>query len=210
MQVQLLSASPISARLVKWYNKCLVIICRVFDSPTEHQFPNLGSLMVEQRPPKPLARVRFPPGVPNSVSKQKERCMSLLEQIKKDRVKARIAKDAVATNVLTTLVGELEGLSKRSGEEVTDEKVVAICKKFIENNDTTIQFSVSVEAVDTLRAENVLLTKYIPAQLTTEELRTIIVAMATSNMGEVMKNLKANHAGLYDASVASKIVKEIA
>jgi len=136
--------------------------------------------------------------------------MSLFEQVKKDRVKARIAKDAVATSVLTTLVGELEGLAKRTNTGVSDATVVQICKKFIENNEATLQFAITTEAADELKSENVTLAKYVPVQLTADELRAIIAAMGTDNKGLIMKNLKANHAGLYDGAVASKIAAEFA
>lgn len=134
--------------------------------------------------------------------------MSLFDQVKKDRIKARVAKDTVATSVLTTLVGELEGMAKRTGVEISDAVVVQICKKFIENNEATLQFAITTEAADELKSENVTLAKYVPAQLTPEELRTIIAAMGTDNKGLIMKNLKANYAGLYDGAVAAKLAGE--
>lgn len=135
--------------------------------------------------------------------------MKLFEQVKKDRTKARLAKDSVTSSILTTLVGELESASKRSGAEVSDDNVVQVCKKFIESNEVTIQFSVSDESVNELKSENNSLMKYIPAQMTEIELRNLISTLGTTNVGEIMKNLKLNHNGTYDGALASKIAKSI-
>ena len=131
--------------------------------------------------------------------------MNLFEQLKADRVTARKAKDAISISILTTLVGELEGIAKRSGNEITDNSVIDICKKFIDNNLITLGFQVTTESADELMRENVVLSRYIPKQLTADELRSIIAASGISNKGLIMKHLKANYNGQYDGTVASKL-----
>lgn len=134
--------------------------------------------------------------------------MSLFEQVKKDRLAARIAKDAVTTSVLTTLVGELEGLAKRAGVEVTNDSVVLVCKKFIENNDFSLsKVDVVSDAAIELKSENRVLSKYLPTQLSESDLSCIIAELNTKNVGEIMKHLKTNFAGMYDGAVASRLAK---
>lgn len=130
----------------------------------------------------------------------------LIDQIRTARITAMKERDAVAKTILTTLLGELEGMAKREQADITDEMVAKTCKKFVASNQEVIALDSNVEQ---LTAENVILTKFIPIQLTADELRVIIVDMNASNLGEIMKQLKADHNGEYDGKTASTIAREV-
>lgn len=134
--------------------------------------------------------------------------MSLFNRIKEDRVSARKLRNEIATSVLTTLVGELESASKRSGNDVSDELVIHTCKKFIFNNTETLKNDLDGNVANRLREENKLLEQYLPSQLTADELSAILVALGSTDLGAIMKHLKSNYAGLYDGAVASRLAKE--
>lgn len=140
--------------------------------------------------------------------------MTLLEQIKADQLQARIAADKAKASILTTLIGEAEMVGKNDGNrDTTDQEVIATIKKFIKNIDETIAVAGSTE---TLVAEKDALQVYLPRQLTEPELRVtignIIVTQGLSGpkaMGQLMGELKKNHAGSYDGALASRLVKEL-
>ena len=140
--------------------------------------------------------------------------MTLLEQIKHDQLQARIAADKTKASILTTLIGEAEMVGKNDGNrDTTDQEVIATIKKFIKNIDETIAVAGSTE---TLVAEKDALQVYLPRQLTEPELRVtignIIVTQGLSGakaMGQLMGELKKNHAGSYDGALASRLVKEL-
>ena len=84
-------------------------------------------------------------------------------------------------------------------------------KKFIKNLDETILANLKLPNTNTalLDREKEILEVYLPKQLSKEELTEIIKSLNTKNMGDIMKNLKENHAGLYDGKMASEIVKSL-
>lgn len=140
--------------------------------------------------------------------------MTLLEQIKSDQLQARILADKPKASILTTLIGESEMVGKNDGNrDTTDQEVIATIKKFIKNIDETIAVAGPTE---TLVAEKDALQLYLPRQLTEPELRVtignIIVTQGLSGskaMGQLMGELKKNHAGSYDGGLASKLAKEL-
>jgi len=130
----------------------------------------------------------------------------LIDQVKAARMTAMKARDAAARSILTTLLGELESIAKRDQAGVSDDMVIRTCKKFIVGNLETIKLGGDA---DKLEAENVILRGFIPKQLTSDELRAIIVAMNATNIGEIMQQLKAAHDGEYDGKMASSIARDV-
>ena len=148
--------------------------------------------------------------------------MSLLDNIKAKYLEVRKARNADASASLSTLIGEIETLAKAGRGEITDAVVVTVVKKFVKNLDETIKVFVdglptskndpAADKVkfDALRVERALYESFLPQQLTDEELTTLIDAMiadGAKDVGDCMKRLKTQHAGLYDGATASKILK---
>ena len=131
----------------------------------------------------------------------------LVEKIRKARMKAMTARDIIAKTLLTTLLGELENVSKRTGNDITDDVVIKACKKFIASNEEVI--SLSIGTSPTLRGENAILETFIPKQLTEDELYVIIDTLKADNLGTVMKHLKANHDGTYDGKLAANVAHTV-
>lgn len=130
--------------------------------------------------------------------------MSLIEQLKADQVVARKARDKDTASSLTTVLGELETETYR-GQELTDEFIIRKLKKDIEN--------LKELNTDSAQAEIVLLSGYLPKQMSEEELKSTIESILADaeqpNIGTVMQTLKANYAGLYNGGDASRIAKGI-
>lgn len=133
----------------------------------------------------------------------------LIETLKTQRIQAMKDKQIVAKNLLTTLLGELEGKAKRDNTEITDEMVVQTCKKFMASNDEVIAQTFSVEAATKLKEENVILEAYLPKQLTEAQLTAIVSASGATNVGDAMKFLKENYSGKYCGKLASTVVRTL-
>lgn len=143
--------------------------------------------------------------------------MTLLATIKAAQLQARKDRDTIATNVLTTLVGEAGAIGKNAGNrETTDAEVVAIVKKFIKNMDETLALIKEPQAVADLQRERSIVAEFLPKQLTSEELRSTLEGLSNEldahtlrEMGKIMKVLKERYDGQYDGALASTLVKQI-
>jgi len=139
--------------------------------------------------------------------------MSLIDKVKADQLAARKARDQVAASLLTTLIGELTTVAKNAGREYpTDEEVTAVIRKFLKSNTELQTHLIDVAMLATAKIEALLLSSFLPKQMSEDELREAvkaIVADGASNVGAVMGQLKAKHTGLYDGKLASTIIKEV-
>jgi len=129
----------------------------------------------------------------------------LVDQIKTARMDAMRARNGVTKSILTTLLGELEGMAKRDQVDISDDMVIRTCKKFIVGNLETMKLGGSKDQLET---ENAILQDFLPKQLSSDELRAIIANMKVLNLGQIMQQLKAEHAGTYDGKMASEIARE--
>ena len=143
--------------------------------------------------------------------------MSLLSQIREQSLAARKAKDTVAVALLVTLLSEAERPGLDDGKrESTDAEVMATVRKFLKNIGETM--AARGETADLLREKSIL-EGFLPQQMSEEQLREAIVAIAAEkgiaqvtakDTGALMGGLKARHAGQYDGGQASAIIKALA
>ena len=131
---------------------------------------------------------------------------NLFSGIKRDQVLSRKQRDQVKANLLTTLIGEITKKAKDDGDrEVTDLDVISTIKSFMSNMDIVLQHE---EANVIALEEKWILGSYLPKQLDRDELALIISKNEFKNLGEFMKHLKANHAGLYDGAMAKSVFEQ--
>ena len=143
--------------------------------------------------------------------------MSLLNQIKKDQLQARKARDSQRAALLTTLISEAEKVGKDDGNrETTSSEVIKVIKKFIKNLNEVLDVTKSEVTFSDTQHELRILESYLPQQLDEVALTTLIQAIIDANeitnmkgMGTVMKELKAHHDGEYEGKMASDIVKKL-
>lgn len=128
----------------------------------------------------------------------------LFDRLKKDQLNARRNKESdVKISVLTTLIGEVSKKAKDDGNrEVSDLDVIKTVKSFIDNANIVLNVASDTESA---KEEISILSEYLPKQLTKEEIQTIIVSGQFSNLGQFMKYMKENHAGLYDGAMAKTV-----
>lgn len=132
----------------------------------------------------------------------------LIETIRKDMQQAKIAKETVKANLLSTLYAEIFTQSK-SGKEMTEDDEFKIIRKFIKNADDTIALGVSDEAVTKLNEEKKILEAYLPAQLSREKIEEIVSGLIAEGktLKEIMPFFKEKYNGLYDGRLVSETVK---
>lgn len=136
---------------------------------------------------------------------------AILEAIRKDQLQFRKDRNTVGAAILTTLMGDLENASKSGKGTLDDVTVIAKLKNYVSNAETTLAAlpdTAPVDFVERTKTEIGILTSYIPAQLTEDELTVVIAPLKAEGqkIGQIMGFLKANYAGRYDASAAQKII----
>ncbi|KXK56782.1 MAG: GatB/Yqey [Chlorobi bacterium OLB5] len=132
----------------------------------------------------------------------------LIDKIRKDMQQAKIAKETVKSNLLSTLYAEIFTQSK-SGKEMTEDDEFKIIRKFIKNADETLSFDITEEARGKLTEEKKILEAYLPAQLSKEEIEKIVSGLVAEGktMKEIMPYFKVKYNGLYDGRTVSELVK---
>lgn len=150
--------------------------------------------------------------------------MTLIEQIENDQVSAR-KKGSKEALFLTTLIGEIRmvGKNKRNGDP-TDEESLEVIKKFAKNIRETLtdaRVNLSQEKFDALSFEHSVYERYMPSQLSLEDLKGVINEIVNSvredNSGEltmrdmktVIGKLSERHPDMYDGKSASILIREL-
>ena len=144
--------------------------------------------------------------------------MTLLEQLSKDMVEAMKSKDSFTLGVIRMAKGaiQLEAINKK--KDLTDEDVVSVIAKQIKmRNDSVNEFTKAgrTDLAEQNKKEIEILNKYMPEQLSSDEVHKIIdEAFAKINptsskdMGLIMKEVSPKLKGKADMSMVNAIIKE--
>lgn len=137
----------------------------------------------------------------------------LYKQLKADQRANRIlsrgcAESKVKARILTTLLGELEGKTKGTGVDVTDELCQKTIKKFIKGLNENISVA-SYDQTLELSIERDTLESYQPEQLNEVDLlgniKVIIATQENPTMGSVLKQLQEELGGRYNGGMAAML-----
>ena len=147
--------------------------------------------------------------------------MTLEQQIQEDIKAAMKARDSVAMNATRAIKGEilLFKTSEGGSREVTDGDVLKMIRKLVKQRREAAEQYVAAgrqELADNELAEAAVMEKYLPQQLSVEEVkakvRDIIAetgATSLKDMGRVMGVANKALAGLSDGRTISSVVKEL-
>ena len=147
--------------------------------------------------------------------------MTLEEQIQQSIKEAMKAKDAIAMSATRAIKGEilLFKTSEGGSREVTDGDILKMIQKLVkQRKEAAEQFIAGgrQDLADTELAEAAVMEKYLPKQLSVEEVRAKVQEIiaqvgATSirEMGKVMGAANKALAGLSDGRTISSVVKEL-
>jgi len=147
--------------------------------------------------------------------------MTLEEQIQQSIKEAMKAKDAIAMSATRAIKGEilLFKTSEGGSREVTDGDILKMIQKLVkQRKEAAEQFIAGgrQDLADTELAEAAVMEKYLPKQLSVEEVKAKVQEIiaevgATSirDMGKVMGAANKALAGLSDGRTISSVVKEL-
>lgn len=144
--------------------------------------------------------------------------MSLKEQLKADMKEAMKAREAgkVALSVIRMVNSAVKNTEIDEKRELVDTDVLGILAKEMKiRQDSLAEFEKGHrdDLVAQVKAEMAVLAKYLPAQMTEDEIRQVVQEVIASlptpvNMGQVMPQLMPKTKGRADGKLVSAIVKE--
>ena len=145
--------------------------------------------------------------------------MALIEQLEKDYVEAMKSKDESQVSVLRMLKSAVQNSKIQLQKELTDDDVIKIIQSQIKQRKDSIatyETGGRTELADKEKAEIEILSKYMPEQISDEELTSIVKtaieetgATGPADMGKVMGKVMPQVAGRSDGGAVSAKVKEL-
>ena len=145
--------------------------------------------------------------------------MSLKEQLMSDFKDAMKAKDEVRKNTISFARAAVKQYEIDNRKELDDEGIVAILAKQVKmRKDALSDFEKAgrMDLADAYKQEIEVLQKYLPAQLSADEIRDIVKATAAElgieggkqNMGKLMGAVMGKDKGVADGNDVRKVIEE--
>lgn len=127
-------------------------------------------------------------------------------------------KDELKKNTITLLRSAILQVEKDSQKTLAEDEMVAIVAKEVKKRKDSIsdyEKAERTDIVENLNKEIEILSKYLPEQLSKEEIENLVDiainevgATSPKDMGKVMQNLRPKTNGKADGKLVSEIVKE--
>lgn len=145
--------------------------------------------------------------------------MSLKEQLMSDFKDAMKAKDEVRKNTISFARAAVKQYEIDNRKELDDEGIVAILAKQVKmRKDALSDFEKAgrMDLADAYKQEIEVLQKYLPAQLSADEIRDIVKTTAADlgieggkqNMGKLMGAVMGKVKGVADGNDVRKVIEE--
>lgn len=140
----------------------------------------------------------------------------LFQEIYNSLIKARKNHQELEKSILALLYSNLKNKAiELRVEELADADTISVIKKLNKQLDEEIQSLAPIRAtsekaeakINELVEQKKLIEKYLPKQLSEEEIRTIFNSLEDKSIPSVMKYFKTNYNGLVDMSLVSKIAR---
>ena len=145
---------------------------------------------------------------------KKEDDNMIFEDLQKANIETMKNHDRVAHEIVSLVFGKCKNEAIDKGypdRKLPDPEALRIIQKTIkelEEEKLAFEKAERAEKVEILKAQMELLNKYLPKQLSEDEIRAIIASLEDKKIPSVMKHFKANYQGQVDNSLVSKIAKE--
>lgn len=139
--------------------------------------------------------------------------MTIYNDLKANYHGARLSRDTVAKNLLSTIIGDIESKAVvvEGKKEVSEEIVTSVLKSFLKKNQEMQSLIKNNDQamLDAVR-EEAIIKSHLPSQLEPSQIHMILLRSGVDkNMGAMMKYLKEHYSGQYDGKVASEEIKRI-
>ncbi len=145
--------------------------------------------------------------------------MTLKEKLMADFKEAMKAKDETAKNTISFARAAIKQYEVDNREELSDEGIVAVLSKQVKmRKDALADFEKAgrTDLIDSYKAEIEILNRYLPEQLSEEEILKTVRDVATQlgiesgrqNMGKLMGPVMARLKGRADGNTVKKVVTD--
>ena len=144
--------------------------------------------------------------------------MSLLSRLNDDLKLAMKAKEKTVLQVIRMIKASLQNEQIKLGRELTaDEELTLLSREMKQRRDSLAEFEKANrdDLVEKVVAEIAIVEKYLPTQLTEEEIRQIVASViedtgvtSTQAFGQVMGKVMPQVKGKADGNLVNEIVKE--
>ena len=140
----------------------------------------------------------------------------LFQEIYNSLIQARKNHQELEKSILALLYSNLKNKAiELRVEELADADTISVIKKLNKQLDEEIQSLAPIRAtsekaeakINELVEQKKLIEKYLPKQLSEDEIRTIFNSLEDKSIPSVMKYFKTNYTGLVDMSLVSKIAR---
>ena len=142
----------------------------------------------------------------------------LKELLKKNEIAAMKARDKKTVSVLRLVNADIKSFEVNERETISDETVIKIIEKHIKQLKEVLQYAIQLNDEEKIAEGNFaieLLTPYLPAQLSDEEVNSMLQEIITNgnygmaDMGKIMKEIMPKVNGKFDRSKINPMVKAI-
>jgi len=148
--------------------------------------------------------------------------MSIREEITNQLKDAMINKNTNLVNTLRLIKASIKDkdiIAKGNGKgRITDQEIISVLQTMIKQRKASIDMYLSGNREDLVKKEESeieIISNFLPDQLSSQEIETIINELIKSsgassikNIGNVIKLIKEKYEGRIDLGVASKLIKE--
>lgn len=142
----------------------------------------------------------------------------LLEQIKSELTEAMKAKDETKVSTLRFLLAQIQNKTIEKQQELTDEEIIAVIQKQAKERRESIEAFKQGGREDLVgkeQSELDILNKYLPQQISEDELRKIVQetvtevgAISPADFGKIMGVVMGKVKGRADGNKVMEVVKE--
>ena len=139
----------------------------------------------------------------------------ILQELQKANIEAMKAHDNNARSILSVVISRcklLEVELRSKGQELKDEDVLSIIQKILkelsDEKEGYVKVNNSVRA-DMIEEQAEIIRKYLPKQLSREEIIAEINKLEDKSIPSVMKHFKTNFSGKVDMSLVNSIVRAL-
>ena len=137
-----------------------------------------------------------------------------LEELKKDKIAAMKAHEGDAVTAYNALISRLMLMATdpNHGRDITEAAIVSAAskteKELLEEQEN-FRKAGREETVAALEKQIETIRRYIPAMMSAEEIKTVILSLEDRSVPAVMKHFKANYAGKCDMKLVNETLRSL-
>lgn len=139
----------------------------------------------------------------------------LINDLQKANIEAMKAKDQDARSILSVVLTKYklqEVEARAAGKELGDAELLSIIQKVLKELSDEKEGYAKVnkqERIDSITRQENVIKKYLPQQLSENEIRAEIAKLDDKSLPNIMKHFKTNFAGKVDMSKVSQIARSL-